>query len=64
MRSNTDCSSAVIVFGAFWPSCISVICLEKLRDLSLGPMTLFQRPSVVTSNPANDKAQDGVVLPL
>ena len=26
----------------------SVICLEKLRNLSLGPMTLFQRPICVS----------------
>ena len=33
-----------MVFRTFWPSFILVIGLEKLRDLSLGPMTLFQRP--------------------
>ena len=32
----------------FWPSLTSVICLEKLRALSLGPMTLFQRPICVS----------------
>ena len=32
----------------FSPSWTSVICLEKLRDLSLGPMTLFQRPICVS----------------
>ena len=37
-----------MVFRTFWPSWISVICLEKLRDLSLGPMTLFQRPICVS----------------
>ena len=42
MRSNTGRPSAVIVFRTFWPTLISVICLEKLRDLSLGPITLFQ----------------------
>ena len=36
MRSNTGRPSAVIVFRTFWPTLISVICLEKLRDLSLG----------------------------
>ena len=36
MRSNTGRPSAVIVFRTFWPTWISVICLEKLRDLSLG----------------------------
>ena len=30
-------------FRTLRPSWISVICLEKRRDLSLGPMTLFQR---------------------
>ena len=44
MRSNTGRPSAVIVFRTLRPSWISVICLEKLRDLSLGPMTLFQPP--------------------
>ena len=48
MRSNTGRPSAVIVFRTFWPSWISVICLEKLRDLSLGPITLFQRPICVS----------------
>ena len=48
MRSNTGRPSAVIVFRTFRPSWISVICLEKLRDLSLGPMTLFQRPICVS----------------
>ena len=36
MRWNTGRPSAVIVFRTFWPTWISVICLEKLRDLSLG----------------------------
>ena len=36
-----------MVFRTFWPTLISVICLEKLRDLTLGPMTLFQRPICV-----------------
>ena len=36
------------MFRTFWPSWISVICLEKLRDLSLGPITLFQRPICVS----------------
>ncbi len=44
MRLNTCRPSAVIVFRTFWPTLISVICLEKLRDLSLGPLTLFQQP--------------------
>ena len=44
MRSNAGRPSAVIVFRTFWPSWISVICLEKLRDWSPGPTTLFQRP--------------------
>ena len=48
MRSNTGRPSAVIVFRTFRPSWISVICLEKLRNLSLGPMTLFQRPICVS----------------
>ena len=48
MRSNTGRPSAVIVFRTFWPTLISVICLEKLRDLSLGPMTPFQRPICVS----------------
>ena len=48
MRSNTGRPSAVIVFRAFWSSWISVICLGKLRDLSLGPMTLFQQPICVS----------------
>ena len=48
MRSNTGRPSAVIVFRTFRPSWTSVICLEKLRDLSLGPMTLFQRPICVS----------------
>ena len=48
MRSNTGRPSAVIVFRTFWPTWISVICLEKLRDLSLGPITLFQRPICVS----------------
>ena len=41
MRSNTGGPSAVIVFRTFWPSWISVICLEKLRNWSLGTMKLF-----------------------
>ena len=36
MRWNTGRPSAVIVFRTFWPTWISVICLEKLRDLSSG----------------------------
>ena len=48
MRSNTGRPRAVIVFRTFWPTWISVICLEKLRDLSLGPMTPFQRPICVS----------------
>ena len=48
MSSNTGRPSAVIVFRTFWPTWISVICLEKLRDLSLGPITLFQRPICVS----------------
>ena len=48
MRSNTGRPSAVIVFRTFWPTWISVICLEKLRDLTLGPMALFQRPICVS----------------
>ena len=36
------------MFRTFWPTLISVICLEKLRDLSLGPITLFQRPICVS----------------
>ena len=32
----------------YWPTWISVICLEKLRDWSLGPMTPFQRPICVS----------------
>ena len=44
MRLNTCRPSAVIVLRTFWPTLISVICLEKLRDLSLGPLTLFQQP--------------------
>ena len=48
MRSNTGRPSAVIVFRTFWPTLISVICLEKLRDLSLGPITLFHRPICVS----------------
>ena len=48
MRSNTGRPSAVIVFRTFWPTWISMICLEKLRDLSLGPMTPFQRPICVS----------------
>ena len=36
------------MFRTFWPTWISLICLEKLRDLSLGPMTLFQRPICVS----------------
>ena len=48
MRSNTGRPSAVIVFRTFWPPLIFVICLEKLRDLSLGPMTPFQRPICVS----------------
>ena len=42
MRSNTGGPSAVIVFRIFWTSWTTVICLEKLRNLSLRPMTLFQ----------------------
>ena len=45
---HTGRPSAVIVFRTFWPTLISVICLEKLRDLSLGPITLFQRPICVS----------------
>ena len=45
---NTGRPSTVIVFRTFWPSLTSVICLEKLRALSLGPMTLFQRPICVS----------------
>ena len=37
-----------LLFRTFWPTWISVICLEKLRDLSLGPMTLFHRPICVS----------------
>ena len=48
MRSNTGRPSAVIVFRTFQPGWISVICLETLRDWSLGPMTLFQRPICVS----------------
>ena len=44
MRSNTGRPGAVIVFRTFWPTWISVIYLEKLRDWSLGLVTLFQRP--------------------
>ena len=44
MRSNTGGPSAVIVFRTFWPSWISVICLEKLWNWSLGTIKLFQRP--------------------
>ena len=36
------------MFRTFWPSWISVIFLEKLRDLRLGPMTLFQQPICVS----------------
>ena len=36
------------MFRTFWPTWISVIYLEKLRDLSLGPMTPFQRPIYVS----------------
>ena len=49
MRSNTGRPSSVTVFRTFWPSVISVICLGKLRALSLVPMTLFQRPICVTT---------------
>ena len=31
MCPNTGRPSAVIVFRTFWPTLISVICLEKLR---------------------------------
>ena len=44
MRLNTCRPSAVIVFRTFWTTLISVIFLEKLLDLRLGPMTLFQQP--------------------
>ena len=37
-----------MVFRTFWPSFILVIGLEKLWDWSLGPMTLFQRPIIVS----------------
>ena len=36
MCSNTGRPDAVIVFRTFWPTLISVICLEKLRDWNLG----------------------------
>ena len=36
------------MFRTFWTTWISVICLEKLLDWSLGPMTLFQRPICVS----------------
>ena len=48
MRLNTGRPSAVIVVRTFRPSWTSVICLEKLRDLSLGPMALFQQPLCVS----------------
>ena len=45
----------------FWLSLISVICLEKLRDLSLRPMTLFQRPSAFISGCAGHRVTCGAL---
>ena len=41
----SECGHCVQDFLAGWTS---VICLEKLRDLSLGPMTRFHRPICVS----------------
>ena len=43
MRSNTGQPRSVIVFRIIWPCLISMICLEKLRALSLWPMTLSEK---------------------
>ena len=43
MRSNTGQPRSGIVFRIIWPCLISVICLEKLRTLSLCPMTLSEK---------------------
>ena len=47
IRSNTGRPSAVIVFRTFWPTLISVICLENRRDWSLGPMNPSALPVLI-----------------